>query len=202
LLKKLQVKITSLSGFLTLTFTILTACNKNNNANPAILKGTWKLLSTSGRLYNVFTFVKSGTDTTVKQTETLTYHSTSTSGYITFSDTATYSDSIYVQAAFTQNIAVYINDVLNQDTTKTFEMSQNTVNIQSNFEIIGQDSIHISGPGIPLTNGLKPIGGATGMKFNISGNILTLTSATYTNDSSSTTASHGSQSSVVKLSRE
>jgi hypothetical protein len=202
LLKKLQVKITRLSGLLALAFTVLTACNKNNNANPAILKGTWKLISTSGRLDNVFTFVKNGTDTTVKQTETQTYHSTSTSGYLTFSDSITYSDSIYVQAAFTKNTTVYINGVLNQDTTRTDELIQNTVNVQSYFEMIGHDSIHISGPGIPLTNGLKPVGGATGMKFNITGNTLTLTSTTYTNDSSATTASYGSQISVVTLTKE
>jgi hypothetical protein len=199
LIKKLYLKITTRGVILAAVFMSFIACTKNNNANPAILAGTWKLTSSTGSLYNIILFERN--DTTIKLTETQTYNSTSAAGFVTFSGNSTSSDSLFVHAVITQNNAEYFNGVLNRDTTTTYGYDQGTINVQSSFEMIGQDSIHFEGLGIPLTAGLQ-LGGAEGAKFIISGNTLTLNTHIFSIDSSATSVQHRYQTIVTALTRQ
>jgi hypothetical protein len=180
---------------LPLIFAGFIACSKDNdNASPTILVGKWKLTSSSGSLDNTISFKRN--DTTVKLTESQTYYSTLAAGFETFSGITTNSDSIFVHAVITQNNKEYFNDVLHQDTTIVSGLDQPTLDVQSSFEMIGRDSIHFDGLGIPLTAGLIYMGGAEGLKYNISGNILTLTTYLYINDSSVASVQHGTRTIV------
>jgi hypothetical protein len=201
LLKKLQVNTSPRRILLPLIFTCFIACSKDNdNASPLILTGKWKLTSSSGSLDNTVSFKRN--DTTIKLTESQTYYSNSAAGLETFSGNSTNSDSIFVHAVITQNNKEYFNDVLYQDTTIVSGLDQTTLDVQSNFEMIGRDSIHFEGPGIPLTEGLIYIGGTQGLKYNISGNTLTLNTYIYINDSSAASVQHGTRTIVNTFTRK
>lgn len=177
------------------------ACTKNNNhANPGVLTGTWKLTSTTGTLVNLYTFERN--DTLVKGTENQSYYSTSAAGTVTFSGDTVIPMDFFVHAMVTQSTAQYFNGVLNQDTTRTYGYDQNGINANSNFELIGRDSLHFDGPGIPLTGGLSPFGTA-GAKYTISGDTLTLNTQVYQNDSTSpSNLDHGVRTMVTVLTRQ
>lgn len=186
---------------LPLVFIGFIACSKdNNNASPVILAGNWKLTSSSGSLSSIFRFVRN--DTTITSTKSQTWYSTLATGFETFSGNSTSSDSLFVHAVITQNTKVYLNDILNQDTTIVSGLDQPTLDVQSNFEMIGRDSIHFEGLGIPLTAGLIYIGGTEGVKYNISGNTLTLTTYINNNDSSAASVSHATQTIVNTFTRK
>ena len=201
MLKKLQVNTQTHRIFLPLIFIGFMACNKDNdNASPTILVGEWKLTSTSGSLDNTISFQRN--DTTVKLTESQTYYSTLASGFQSFSGITTSSDSLFVHAVITQNNKEYLNDILHEDTTIVSGLDQPTLDAQSSFQMIGRDSIHFDGLGIPLTAGLIYIGGAEGLKYKISGNTLTLTTYLYINDSTATSVQHGIRTIVNVFTRK
>lgn len=201
MLKKIQLYTGTRKIHLPLVFIGFISCIKNNNnADPTILAGTWKLTSSSGSLDNIIRFERN--DTTVKLTESQAYNSTLAAGSETFSGNSTSSDSLFVHAVITQNNKEYFNDILNQDTTITSGLDQVTLNVQSSFEMIGRDSIHFEGPGIPLTAGLIFIGGTDGAKYSISGNTLTLTTYLYFNDSSAAAVQHGYRTMVNSFTRQ
>ena len=201
MLKKIQLYTGNRRILLSLVFVGFIACSKNNNnADPAILAGTWKLTSSSGSLDNILSFKRN--DTTVKLTESQTYNSTLAAGFETFTGNSTSSDSLFVHAVIAQNNKEYFNDILNSDTTTTSSLDQVTLNVTSSFEMIGRDSIHFDGLGIPLTAGLIYIGGTDGAKYTISGNTLTLTTYVYINDSSADAVQHGYQKMVNIFTRQ
>jgi hypothetical protein len=113
LLKKIQLYTGIRRILLSLVFVVFIACSKNNNnADPAILAGTWKLTSSSGSLDNILSFKRN--DTTVKLTESQTYHSTLVAGFETFTGNSTSSDSLFVHAVIVQNNKEYFNDTRNE----------------------------------------------------------------------------------------
>ena len=186
---------------LPIIFTGFIACGKDNdNASPTILVGKWKLTSSGGSLDNTVSFKRN--DTAIKLTESQTYYSTLAAGSQSFSGTTTSSDSLFVHAVITQNNKEYFNDILHQDTTIVSGLDQPTLDVQSSFEMIGRDSIHFEGLGIPLTAGLIYTGGAEGLKYNISGNTLTLTTYLYINDSSGASVQHGTRTIVNTFTRK
>lgn len=194
------MKRTTRWELLALVFISLTACTKSNHPDPAVFAGSWKLISSTGSFNNDIVFKRN--DTTVRQTEVQTYNSTSASGIQTFSSNSTSSDGLAVHALITQSTQQFYNGVLNQDTTTNYPYDQTTVNVQSNFELIGSDSIHFEGPGIPLIAGLSPIGGGNGALFSIVGNTLTFTTHIYTVDSSEATVQHHYQTTVTTFMRQ
>lgn len=183
LLKKSHLNIRICKGLVALVFISFFACTKNNNTSQALLQGTWNLTGTTESMESLSMFVR--TDTVVKQTETQSYYSTLASGSETFSGNKATSDSFFVHAVITQDNAEYYNNILYQDTTTTYGVDQPTLYSFSDFEVIGQDSLHFEGPGVQFTAGLAELAGTQGAKFTISGNTLTLTTHEDYDDSAS-----------------
>lgn len=196
--KKRQMKVTKCSTIVALLFTCIVACTKSNNPSPASFAGTWKITGYQGTIVSDFAFVRN--DTTIEQTENQTSFSTTIGGYLSFTGNSTSSDSIFVNAQFTQKDTVYQNGLIVSGTSSIYPSFQNTANVSNDFEIIGSDSIHFDGPGIPLTHGLVGIGGAQGAVFSISGKTMTITTHIYTSEASPPfTFDHDYQSYVITL---
>jgi hypothetical protein len=195
------MKVTTCNTIVALFFICLVACSKNDSISPTSFAGKWKVTGYQGTIVSDFAFIRN--DTTVEQTEYQTSVSTAIGGYESFTGNSTSSDSIFVNAQFTQKLTISQNGVILSDTTTKFPASQNTFDVSSDFEIIGSDSIHFDGPGIPLTNGLVAIGGAQGAVFSISGKTMTITTHTYASEASSPFIfDHDYQSFVITLVRQ
>jgi hypothetical protein len=199
--EKHQMKVTKCSTIAGLFLTCIVACKKSDNPSPANFAGKWELTGYQGTLSSDFAFKRN--DTTVEQTEYQTSVSTVSGGYLSFTGNSTSSDSLFVNPQYTEKVAIYQNGVLVSDTTYIFLWPQNTLNVTSEFEIIGSDSIYFNGPGIPLTRGAAAVGSAEGAIFSISGNTMTITSHIYSLDSTSSTSFGRSyQSYVMTLVRQ
>ncbi len=184
--KKLQMKVTLSSATGALFLICIVACTKNSHQSPANLTGKWEFTGYTGTLSSDVAFQRK--DTTVEQIEYQTSVSTATGGYLTFTGNSISSDSIFVNPQYKEKITIYQNSVLLSDTTYIFSNPVNTSNVTSEFEIFGSDSMYLDGPGIPLTAGPAPIGSAVGVVFSISGDTMTITSHTYSLDSTSSTS--------------
>jgi hypothetical protein len=195
------MKVITYSAIVALLFTSIAACTKSDQTTSASFAGKWQLTGYHGTLTSDVVYQRN--DTTIEQTEDQTSSSTATGGYITFSGNSTSSDSIFANAQFTQKDMIYQNSVIISDTTRIYPNSQNTIDVSSEFDIIGSDSIHFNGPGIPLTHGLEAVGGTQGAVFSISGKTMTLTTHIYNLDSTSSTSFGRSyQSYVITLVRQ
>jgi hypothetical protein len=180
------VKVTICSTVVALFFTCIVACTKSDNPSPASFADKWELTSYQGTFSSDVAYQRN--DTTIEQTEYQTSVSTVSGGYISFTGNSFNSDSLFVNPQYTQKETIYQNSVMISDTTYIYTRPQNTLNVSSEFEIIGSDSIYFPGQGIPLTGGPAPSGGAGGAIFSFSGNTMTITSHIYQSASTSSTS--------------
>jgi hypothetical protein len=195
------MKIAPCSTIIALSFTCLAACTKTDHISAPSLEGKWKLTGYHGTMTSDVVYQRN--DTTIEQTEELSSVSTEAGGYNSFTGNSSSSDSIFVNAGITQKVTIYQNGVMVSDTTSKYPVSQRCLDVFSEFEIIGSDSIHCNGPGIPLTAGLVNVGGVQGAVFSISGDTMTITTHIYTLDSTSSTSfGRNYMSNVITLVRQ
>jgi hypothetical protein len=185
--KKHQVKVTTCSTVVALFFTCIVACTKSDNPSYAGFAGKWELTGYQGTLSSDVAYQRN--DTTIEQIEYQTSVSTASGGYVSFTGNSFSSDSLFVNPQYTQKLTIYQNSVMVSDTTIIYTWPQNTLNVTSEFEIIGSDSINFNYRGIPLTGGPAPSGGSPGGAiFSFSGNTMTITSHIYQSASTSSTS--------------
>jgi hypothetical protein len=164
----------------TATWTILSAificfiaCSKeNNNTNTSALSGNW-----------AFNGFHATTSSTAQDTEAgVVFKTVTISDYTTTSNAGTINISGNTMAGagitYVANMNIFATDYEDGVITDTFSITV-PFNIpptssSSTFEVIGTDSIHYTSTGI-FGSGGSGTPAATGAKFSIAGDILTLT---------------------------
>jgi hypothetical protein len=164
-------------GFVALSavFFWLFACKKDNNSSAATssLTGTWTFMGMHAT--TSATAIDSGIGFSDKDITTSDYQTTANGGTMTISGNTMTGTGI----TYTSNIIAfateYEDDVLIDTFSTSIPFSVPATNSSSTFEVIGKDSIHYTGANIFGSAG-SGAPAATGSKFSVSGNILTLTS--------------------------
>jgi hypothetical protein len=161
--------------FFTIAFAFI-ACKKDSNSNNAAtagLVGSWTF--TGMHATTSATSLDSGIGFSSKVITTSDYQTTANGGVVAISGNTMTGTGITYAAnivAFTTN---YEDDVLIDTLSTSIPFTVPATNSSSTFEVIGKDSINYTGSNIFGSAG-SGAPAATGSKFSVSGNILTLTS--------------------------
>ena len=164
-------------GFIILSAIIFcfVACKKDNNSTTSTtsLSGNWKFMgmhaSTSA------TAVDKGGGFNTKIVTTSDYTTTANGGTIAISANTMTGTGITYAANIIAFATEYEDDILLDTFSTSLPFTIPATNSSSEFEIIGKDSIHYTGSN-PFGSGGSGTPAATGSKFIVSGNVLTLTS--------------------------
>jgi len=165
-------------GFLILSviFFCFISCKKDNNSTTGAssLSGTWTFMGMHAT--TSATAVDNGSGFNTKIITTSDYNTTANAGTVAFSGTTMTGTGI----AYSANIVAFATEFENDIQLDTFSTSipftVQPTNSSSDYEVIGKDSIHYTGSNI-FGSGGSGTPAATGSKFSISGNILTITSS-------------------------
>ena len=164
-------------GFIILSaiFFCLIACKKDNNTSTSTsnLSGSWKFMgmhaSTSA------TAVDKGGGFNTKIVTTSDYTTTANGGTVAISANTMTGTGITYAANIIAFATEYEDDILLDTFSTSLPFTVPATNSSSEFEIIGKDSIHYTGSNL-FGSGGSGTPAATGSKFTVSGNVLTLTS--------------------------
>jgi hypothetical protein len=149
------------------------ACKKdNNNTASTALAGTWSFNGIHAKTSSSATDVEGGIQyTTVTTSE---YTTTANAGTIRIAGNTMTGTGI----TYAANMNIFVTDYEGTNILDTFSTSMlynvPPTNSTSTFEVIGADSIHYTSAGLPGSGGSGAP--ASGSKFSIEGDILTLTS--------------------------
>jgi hypothetical protein len=147
---------------------------KKDNSNPALaaLAGTWSFNGIHAKTSSSAMDVEGGIQyTTVTTSEYLT---TLNAGTIRISGNTMTGTGITYAATINSLVTDYEGTSIIDSFSTSMPVNLPPTNSTSTFEVIGTDSIHYTSPGLPGTGGSGTP--ATGSKFSIEGDILTLTS--------------------------
>jgi hypothetical protein len=164
-------------GFIVLSafFFCVIACKKDNNSNNATsdLSGNWKFMGIHAK--TSATAVDNGGGFNSKVVTTSDYTSTANDGTVAISDTTMTGTGITYSVNIVAFATEYEDDIQIDTFSTTIPFTVPPTNSSSTFEFIGKDSIHYTGANL-FGSGGSGTPSATGAKFTVSGNILTLTS--------------------------
>jgi hypothetical protein len=164
-------------GFIILSaiFFCFTACKKDNNSSTGAssLSGNWTFMGMHAT--TSATAVDYGGGFNSKIITTSDYKSTANGGTVAISGNTMTGTGITYAANIMAFATEYENDILLDTFSTSIPFTVPATNSSSEFEIIGKDSIHYTGSNL-FGSGGSGTPAATGAKFSISGNILTLTS--------------------------
>jgi hypothetical protein len=156
-------------------FICFISCSKDNNStNATALSGNWSFMGIKAQTSSTSTDNEAGE--IFKTVTTSAYTSTGNAGTLGISGNTMTGTGI----AYTINDTSFVKDYDNNVLTDTFSyifppITLPPTNSTSTFEVIGTDSLHYTN-GSMLGSGGSSDPAASGAKFSISGNILTLTS--------------------------
>jgi len=134
------------------------------------MDGNWAFTSTSTKGTST-AVVDDGNGTIEKTVTTSDYTSTDNKGTVTISGGVMTSKGVSYSVSTEFSYIYYINDVEDDSGTQPFSFSLPAFNSVANFKLIGADSLVFTGGASSLGG---PTGGATGAKYSISGNTLTM----------------------------
>jgi hypothetical protein len=167
-----------MTGFaiLSVIFFCFIACKKDNNTSTSAssLSGSWKF--TGMHATTSATAVDKGSGFNTKIVTTSDYHTTANGGTVSISDNTMAGTGITYSANIVAFATEYEDDIQLDTFSTTLPFTVPATNSTSEFEVIGKDSIHYTGSNI-FGSGGSGTPAATGSKFSISGNILTITSS-------------------------
>jgi hypothetical protein len=165
------------TGFVILSVTLFcfVACKKDNNnsTSASVLAGTWTFMGMHAT--TSATAVDSGIGFSSKDITTSDYQTTANGGTMTISGNTMTGTGITYAANIIAFATQYQDDILIDTFSTSIPFSIPATNSSSTFEVIGKDSIHYTGTNIFGSAG-SGAPAATGSKFSVSGNIMTLTS--------------------------
>jgi hypothetical protein len=165
------------AGFIILSAFIFCfiACKKDNNTNTSTsnLSGNWKFMGMHAT--TSATAVDNGGGMNTKIVTTSDYTTTANGGTVAISGNTMTGTGITYAANIIAFATEYENDILLDTFSQSLPFTVPATNSSSEFEIIGKDSIHYTGSN-PFGSGGSGTPAATGSKFSVSGNVLTLTS--------------------------
>ena len=121
------------------------------------------------------TAVDKGGGFNTKVVTTSNYTTTANGGSLAISDNTMTGTGITYAANIIAFATEYEDDILLDTFSTSIPFTVPATNSTSGFEVIGKDSIHYTGSNI-FGSGGSGTPAATGSKFTVSGNILTLTS--------------------------
>jgi hypothetical protein len=164
-------------GFIILSAILFSfiACKKDNNPGigASSLSGNWTF--TGMHATTSSTVVDNGGGSNTKIVTTSDYKTTANGGTMAISGNTMTGTGITYAANIIAFATEYEDDVLLDTFSTALPFTIPATNSTSQFEVIGKDSIHYTGSNI-FGSGGSGTPSATGSKFSISGNILTLTS--------------------------
>ncbi|HEY2348382.1 MAG TPA: hypothetical protein VGH64_05175 [Puia sp.] len=163
---------------LSAVFFFFIACKKDNNNNntttgASSLSGTWNF--TGMHATTSATAIDNGGGINSKIVTTSDYKTTSNGGTLGISGNTMTGTGITYSANILALATEYEDDILIDTFSTTIPFTVPATNTSTEFEIIGKDSIHYTGANL-FGSGGSGTPAATGAKFSLSGNILTLTS--------------------------
>lgn len=149
------------------------SCSKDNNTGSSTLAGTWAFNGFHAKTYSSAMDVEAGIQYTTVTTSD--YTTTSNGGTVNISGNTMTGTGI----TYAADMNVFATDYEGTTITDTFSTSipfnVPPTNSVSTFEVIGTDSIHYTSPGLFGSAG-SGTPAASGSKFSVEGDILTLTS--------------------------
>jgi hypothetical protein len=164
-------------GFIILSaiFFCFIACKKDNNTSTSTssLSGNWKFMGMHAT--TSATAEDNGGGINTKIVTTSDYTTTANGGTVAISGNTMTGTGITYAANIIAFATEYEDGILLDTTSTSLPFSVPATNSSSEFEVIGKDSIHYTGSN-PFGSGGSGTPAATGSKFSVSGNILTLTS--------------------------
>jgi hypothetical protein len=161
---------------LTAIFFCFIACKKDNNntsTGASSLSGSWKFMGMHAT--TSATAVDNGGGFNSKIVTTSDYTTTANGGTVAISGNTMTGTGITYAANIIAFATEYEDDILLDTFSTSLPFTIPATNTSSEFEVIGKDSIHYTGSN-PFGSGGSGTPAATGSKFSVSGNILTLTS--------------------------
>jgi len=161
--------------FLSAIFFCFIACKKDNNSTSGApsLSGTWTFVGMHAT--TSATAVDNGGGFNTKIITTSNYNTTANGGTIAISDNTMTGTGITYSANIVAFATEFENDIQLDTFSTTIPFTVPPTNSSSGFEVIGKDSIHYTGSNL-FGSGGSGTPAATGSKFSVSGNVLTLTS--------------------------
>jgi len=161
--------------FLSSIFFCFISCKKDNNSNTGSsgLTGNWAF--TGMHASTSATAIDNGGGFNTKVVTTSDYKTTANGGTMAISGNTMTGTGITYAANIIAFATEYEDDILIDTFSTSIPFTVPATNSSSAFEIIGKDSIHYTGSNI-FGSGGSGAPAATGAKFSVSGNILTLTS--------------------------
>jgi hypothetical protein len=160
---------------------IFTSCKKDSggsNNSPDALSGTWKFTSLTAQTEVTDEYNVSGDD--FKYVTTSNYASENNVGTIAFSGGTATSTAVSYSVDTSVYVASYENNVFIENDTSAFQVTIPSSSSTATYKIIGTDSVFFANGFVTstdLTGGAPQPATPIGYKFNISGSILTMTSA-------------------------
>ena len=154
----------------------LISCKKDNNTNStgtSGISGTWTFKGMHAT--TSATAIDNGGGINTKSVTTSDYTTTANGGTVAISGNTMTGTGITYAANIIAFATIYEDDILVDTVSTTIPFTVPATNTSSQFEIIGKDSIHYTGSN-PFGSDGSGTPAATGSKFSVSGNILTLTS--------------------------
>jgi len=152
------------------------ACKKDNNTSSTSasnLSGTWTFMGMHAT--TSATAVDNGGGIITKSVTTSDYTTTANGGTVAISANTMTGTGITYAANIIAFATIYEDGILVDTVSTSIPFTVPATNTSSQFEIIGKDSIHYTGSN-PFGSCGSGTPVATGSKFSVSGNILTLTS--------------------------
>ena len=161
---------------LTACFSCFIACKKDNNntgTGASSLSGSWKFMGMHAT--TSATALDNGGGFNSKIVTTSDYTTTANGGTVAISGNTMTGTGITYAANIVAFATEYEDGILLDTFSTSLPFTVPATNSSSEFEIIGKDSIHYTGSN-PFGSDGSGTPAATGSKFSVSGNVLTLTS--------------------------
>ncbi len=151
----------------------LISCSKDNNTSSSVLAGSWTFNGFHAKTYSSAMDVEAGIQyTTVTTSE---YTTTSNGGTVKISGNTMTGTGITYAADMNIFATDYEGTMITDTFSTTAPFNVPPTNSVTTFEVIGTDSIHYTSPGLFGSAG-SGMPAASGSRFSIEGDILTLTS--------------------------
>ncbi len=151
------------------------SCKKDNNSptESSALSGSWTFMGIHA--ITSATAVDKGGGFNTRVITTSDYTTTGNAGTVAISGNTMTGTGITYSSNIIMFATEYEDDILQDTFSTALPFTIPPTNSTSGFEVIGKDSIHYTGTSL-LGSGGAGMPAATGAKFSVSGNMLTLTS--------------------------
>jgi hypothetical protein len=166
-------KTTGIVVLIVAFFSFISCKKDNNSTNSSALSGSWTFMGMHA--ITSATAIDKGAGFNTKVITTSDYTTTGNAGTMAISGNTMTGTGITYSSNIIMFATEYEDDVLQDTFSTALPFTIPPTNSISGFEVIGKDSIHYTGTSL-LGSGGSGMPTATGAKFSIAGNILTLTS--------------------------